>query len=49
MTTGKLSKLMFKYFIRIKLLQDDSIPLNQFRVFSVKTQREITKEYLSDG
>lgn len=48
-TITKLSKLMFKYFIRIKLLQDDSIPLNQFRVFSVKTQREITKEYLSNG
>jgi len=48
-TITKLSKLMFKYFLRIKLLQDDSIPLNQFRVFSVKTQKEITKEYLSNG
>jgi ribonuclease G len=48
-TITKLSKLMFKYFLRIKLLQDESIPLNQFRVFSVKTQKEITKEYLNNG
>ncbi len=45
-TISKLSKLMFKYFVRIKLLQDETIPLTHFRVFSVKTQKEITKEHL---
>jgi len=46
-TISKLSKLMFKYFVRIKLLQDDTIPLTHFRVFSIKTQKEITKNYIS--
>lgn len=44
-TISKLNKLMFKYFLRIKLLRDDSLNLNQFKVISVKSQKDITKEY----
>lgn len=46
-TISKLSRLMFKYFLRIKILRDDSLGLNQFKVISVKTQKDITKEYLN--
>lgn len=46
-TISKLSRLMFKYFIRIKLLRDDSLYLNQFKVISVKTQKDITKEFIN--
>ncbi len=46
-TISKLNKLMFKYFLRIKLLRDDSLNLNQFKVISVKSQKDITKEYFN--
>lgn len=46
-TISKLSRIMFKYFLRIKLLRDDSLSLNQFKVISVKTQKDITKDYLN--
>ena len=46
-TISKLSRIMFKYFLRIKLLRDDSLSLYQFKVISVKTQKDITKDYLN--
>lgn len=46
-TISKVSKLMFKYFLRIKVLQDDTIPQNQFKFFSVRNQKEITRDYLN--
>jgi len=45
-TISRVTKLMMKYFVRIKLQQSDNIDINSFKVFSVKRQREITKDYL---
>ncbi len=42
---SKVSKLMFKYFVRIKIIQDDSIAQDQFKFFSVRQQKEVTGEY----
>lgn len=44
-TISKLSKLMFRYFVRIKVLQDEELGLNDFKFFSVRNQKEITREY----
>jgi ribonuclease G len=43
---SRLTKLMLKYFVRIKLVIDDSLPLDQFKFESVKQSRDITNEYL---
>lgn len=43
---SKLTKLMLKYFVRIKLVIDESLPIDQFRFESVKYGKDITKEYL---
>ena len=41
-----LSRLMIKYFVKIKLRQHDSIKIDHFKFFSVRQQKEITNEYL---
>jgi ribonuclease G len=45
-TISTISKLMIKYFVKIKLQQSDSIQIDQFKFFSVRQQKEITSEYL---
>jgi ribonuclease G len=44
-TMSKISKLMFKYFVRIKIIQDDGIPQDGFKFFSVRQQKEVTEEF----
>lgn len=44
-TVSRLSKLMFKFFIKIKLEVDDTISNNHFHFFSLKEQTDITKDY----
>ncbi len=39
-----LTRLQFKYLVKITLEEDESIPVGQFRFFSRKTQKEITEE-----
>ncbi len=39
-----LTKLQFKYLVKITLEEDDSIPVGQFRFFSRKTEKELTHE-----
>ena len=41
-----ISRLMIKYFTKITVLQSDSIPIDSFRVISVRKQKDITQEYL---
>ncbi len=48
LTEGKISRLtrlMLKYFIRIKLILDDNLPLDKFRFESIKQNRDVTSEY----
>ncbi len=37
-----LTRMQFKYFVRLKLEEDESIPVGQFRFFSRRTQKELT-------
>lgn len=50
LSEGKISKktkLMLKYFVNIKLIPDESLPLDKFRFKSLKQNRDITHEFIS--
>jgi len=47
-TISKSSKLMIKFFVRLKVLQDDDLKPNHFAFYSVRQQKEITKLYLNE-
>ncbi len=38
-----ITKLQLKYLIRIKLIEDESVPIGQFKIISAKTQKEFTE------
>lgn len=42
-----LTKLQFKYFIRIKLIESENVSPTSFRFVSAKTQKDLTAEILS--
>ncbi len=44
-TLSRLTKIMFKLFVRIKLVPDSTIPVDEFRFFSVKQNRDITEQF----
>ncbi|HRP02301.1 MAG TPA: Rne/Rng family ribonuclease [Candidatus Kapabacteria bacterium] len=44
-TLSTLSKLMIKYFVRIKLQQSDLLPLDNFKFYSIRQQKDITLDY----
>ena len=41
-----VSKLMIKYFLKIIILQSDTISVDSFKVKSVRKQKDITAEYM---
>jgi ribonuclease G len=41
-----LTRLQFKYLVKLKLEEDESIPVSQFRFFSRKTQKDLTEEIM---
>ncbi len=45
-TTPIISRLMLKYFMKINVLQNDSIGIDKFRIVSLRKQKDITNEYL---
>ncbi|HPO63322.1 MAG TPA: Rne/Rng family ribonuclease [Candidatus Kapabacteria bacterium] len=45
-TLSKITRLMLKYFTKIKIQQNDRMNINQFRFYSVKQDKDITNEYL---
>ncbi len=38
-------RLQLKYMVRIKITEDQNMPLGQFKYFSLKTQKELTDEF----
>ena len=40
-----ISKLMIKYFLKIIVLQVDTIPVDSFKINSIRTQKDITADY----
>ena len=45
-TISRLSKMMIKYFVKIKVQQNHLIPIDEFKFISAKNQKDITKKYL---
>ncbi len=45
-TISRISRLMIKYFVKIKLQQNDNLKIDEFRFFSVRNQKDITQDYL---
>jgi ribonuclease G len=41
-----LTRLQFKYLVKIKLEEDESIPVSQFRFISRRTQKDLTDEIM---
>ncbi len=46
-TISRLSKLMLKYFVKIKVLQNEHIPIDSFKFESVRRNKDITQEYMN--
>lgn len=45
-TISRLSKLMIKYFVKIKVQQSEHINIDHFKFYSVKREKDITQDYL---
>ncbi|MGA2296968.1 MAG: Rne/Rng family ribonuclease [FCB group bacterium] len=44
-TLSKISRMMIKYFVKIKVQQSDHIRLDEFKFYSVRQEKDITQEY----
>ncbi len=44
-TFSTISKLMIKYFVKIKVQQNENVQVDQFRFFSIRQQKDITNEF----
>lgn len=40
------SKLMLKYFVKLIVVQVDTLPIDCFKIYSVRTQKDITNDYM---
>jgi ribonuclease G len=45
-TFKSLFKLQLKYLMRIKLVEDEALPVGQVKFFSEKTQKDLTEEVI---
>jgi ribonuclease G len=46
-TLRRITKMMFKYFVRIRMEEDSKLPITEFHFFSPKQNKEITDQYNS--
>lgn len=46
-TISRLMKMMFKFFVKIKLDEDQALPITDFRFISPKQDKDITDQYRS--
>lgn len=44
-TISTISKFMIKYFVKIKVQQNENIPIDQFKFFSIRQQKDITNDF----
>ncbi|MBL8000163.1 MAG: Rne/Rng family ribonuclease, partial [Candidatus Kapabacteria bacterium] len=45
-TFSTLTTLMLRYFVKISIQTNEAVPVNEFQMYSQKTNKNITKEYL---
>ena len=46
-TISRLTKIMFKFFVRVKLEEDSKLPIAEFHFISRKQDKDITDQYRS--
>lgn len=46
---GRLTKMMLKYFVRIKIIPDDSLSMDEFQFSSIRTGTDITARFLQEA
>lgn len=44
-TISRLMKIMFKFFVKVKVIPDQAIAMDEFRFISVKQNKDITEQY----
>jgi ribonuclease G len=44
-TISRLTRLQFKFFVKMKLIPDPALPADEFKFFSVKQKKEVTDQY----
>jgi ribonuclease G len=44
-TISRLTKLQFKFFVKVKLIPDPALPAEEFKFFSVRQKKDITDQY----
>ncbi|MBI3585896.1 MAG: Rne/Rng family ribonuclease [Ignavibacteriales bacterium] len=42
---SRLTKIMFKFFVRIKLVTDPALPMDEFHFISLKQNKDVTEQY----
>jgi ribonuclease G len=45
-TISRISRIMIKYFVKIKIQQNINFSMDEFRFYSGKTEKDITKDFL---
>jgi ribonuclease G len=45
---SRLTRMMLKYFVRIKVVPDDSLPIEEFHFFSQRHQIDVTDKFLKE-
>lgn len=43
---SRLTKMMLRHFVRVKVVPDESLGMEQFRFYSIRRQEDVTEEYM---
>ncbi len=46
---SRLTKMMLKYFVRVKIVPDESLPVDEFHFYSLRSQNDITDKFSDDS
>ena len=46
-TLSRLSRLMIKYFVKIKVIQSELVHIDNYKFHSAKTGKDITQEFIN--
>jgi ribonuclease G len=44
-TISRITKIMFKFFVKVKVLPDPALAMDEFKFFSLRQKKDITEQY----
>ncbi len=44
-TISRMTKIQFKFFVKVKLMPDPSVPMDDFKFVSIKQKKDVTEQY----